>query len=450
MPGTEGVAQEARERASGNARPGGAGGGQPSPFIVRTRRLIPVLVSLAILTNARFFLVHTSGVGSYLVAGLMLVAAFLAIKQGGELLASSLGLRIRLGALNDLAVAAAAATAAVLLIEVFLQLAAKQPGSQDRLAFSSTLVMPAHWEKRPVQIAGAQHAYYWHDILHVHNRDGMRLSGDFPPKPPGTFRILALGDSLTYGYGIAKEDTYASVLEAELRKAYRVEVLNLGVSGAQSEDILRILQTHLPRLQPNLVFYGVCVNDLLPSGVGQYENNRAYAVPLPYKTHFATKTLTGRFLEKQYDTALMQLGLRVDFLTDILRDFEGYQARFVRDLRAMNAFVQGRGLPPMVAMVLDQYPNIREKKYEVVLAAEQHLRAAGIRLIPSEYIRRHDGARDWHVSAWEGHPNEKANRVFAVEILKVLRDLSELQPYRRRAARTASLGARFAARGRAA
>lgn len=446
MPGTEEMRQQARERAGGNTRLGAAGVGQPPSFTARARRLTPILVCLAIFSNARFFLPHTSGASSYLLAGLMLLAPILAMKEVGSLLASSLGLRLRLGGLTNLALAAGAATAALLLIEVFLQLAARLPGSADRLAFSTTLVMPAHWEKRPAQIPGAQYAYYWHDILHVHNRDGMRLAGDFPPKRPGTFRILALGDSLTYGYGVAEEDTYPSVLEAELRKAFRVEVLNLGVSGAQSEDVLRILQRQLPRLNPDLVFYGTCVNDFLPSGVGQYASNRAYAVPLPYKTHFVTRTLTGRFLEKQYDNVLMQLGLRVDFLTDILRDFEGYQARFARDAHEMNTFVLGRGLPPMVAMVLDQYPNTRGRKNEVVLAAERHLRAAGIRVIPSDYIQRHDGARDWHVSPWEGHPNEKADRAFAEEILKVLRDLPELQPYRRQAHRPAPLGARFGER----
>jgi hypothetical protein len=35
------------------------------------------------------------------------------------------------------------------------------------------------------------------------------------------------------------------------------------------------------------------------------------------------------------------------------------------------------------------------------------------------------------ISPWEGHPNEKANRVFAQEFAKVLRDLPAFQAYMR-------------------
>jgi len=51
--------------------------------------------------------------------------------------------------------------------------------------------------------------------------------------------------------------------------------------------------------------------------------------------------------------------------------------------------------------------------------------------VPSDYIRLNDGRRDWRVGPREGHPNEKANRKFAEEIARVLRDLPELRPYRR-------------------
>jgi acyl-CoA thioesterase I len=45
-------------------------------------------------------------------------------------------------------------------------------------------------------------------------------------------RIVALGDSLTAGYGLDAEDSFPAVLEAELRaRGHDVEVVNAGVSG---------------------------------------------------------------------------------------------------------------------------------------------------------------------------------------------------------------------------
>ena len=62
---------------------------------------------------------------------------------------------------------------------------------------------------------------------------------------------------------------------------FNVEVLNLGVTGCQSEDILRVIKKYTPKLYPDLVIYGVCLNDFLPSGVREYENNMAYRFPFP-------------------------------------------------------------------------------------------------------------------------------------------------------------------------
>ena len=49
---------------------------------------------------------------------------------------------------------------------------------------------------------------------------------------------------------------------------FRIEFLNVGVECAQSEDRLRIINKYLPILNPNLVIYGVCINDFLPWAVG--------------------------------------------------------------------------------------------------------------------------------------------------------------------------------------
>ncbi len=397
----------------------------------RRKPALLILIYAALFSNARFFLSSTSGIVSFLFGTVMLLTTILAAKEAGGLLASLSGRPIRLVGLARIALMAGSVMFALVLIETALQLSTWFRNSTDKAGLLNTFTMPVEWERRPAEVEGTKHAYYWHNVLHVHNREGMRIVGDFPPKRAGTFRIIVLGDSLTYGYGIAEADTYPRVLEKLLGDTFRVEVLNLGVSPAQSEKIYRILQRKLPGLRPDLVVYGVCLNDFLPPGVDQYESNRAYQVPLPFKDHFIARTLTGKLLDKQYDALLMRMGLRVDFLGDILRDFDGYQTRFAGDVKGMNAFVRAQGLPPMVAMVLDQFPSTREKRYAIVQAAERHLRDGGIRVVPGDYIQRNDGRRDWFVSRWEGHPNEKANRAFAEEIAKVLVELPELQPYRR-------------------
>ncbi len=57
---------------------------------------------------------------------------------------------------------------------------------------------------------------------------------------PTAPRIVALGDSLTAGLGIPREQAYPSVLQRKLKdKGHAIEVINAGVSGDTSADGLR-------------------------------------------------------------------------------------------------------------------------------------------------------------------------------------------------------------------
>ena len=60
------------------------------------------------------------------------------------------------------------------------------------------------------------------------------------PPAPTTPRIVALGDSLTAGLGVARESAYPALLQKKLTDhGYAVEVVNAGVSGDTSADGLR-------------------------------------------------------------------------------------------------------------------------------------------------------------------------------------------------------------------
>ena len=113
----------------------------------------------------------------------------------------------------------------------------------------------------------------------------------------------------------------------------------------QSEDIARQVERMTPLLQPDLIVYGVCLNDFLPSGVGQYSR---FAGPLPewFKSMSLNRTRLADLLADGYAMLLLALGIRADFYGDTLADFQGYQERFGRDLAHMNEFAQRRGLSP--------------------------------------------------------------------------------------------------------
>jgi lysophospholipase L1-like esterase len=84
------------------------------------------------------------------------------------------------------------------------------------------------------------------------------------PKPPGTIRLVALGDSFTQGFGVAEHDAWPRRLEAILgaRRARPHEVVNLGVPGANPRDYLSHLSDPGLAYQPDMVIVSIMANDV--------------------------------------------------------------------------------------------------------------------------------------------------------------------------------------------
>jgi len=79
----------------------------------------------------------------------------------------------------------------------------------------------------------------------------------------GRTRIVALGDSITFGNDLAFPETWPAALERELRKAGQsVDVLNLGLGGYDTMQEVATLEAIGLEFRPEQVIVGYCVNDL--------------------------------------------------------------------------------------------------------------------------------------------------------------------------------------------
>ncbi len=77
------------------------------------------------------------------------------------------------------------------------------------------------------------------------------------------FTILAIGDSLTEGFGVDLQDNYPSQLGRKLeRDGFKVKVINGGISGETSSAALTRLDWML-RTQPDIVIVETGANDAL-------------------------------------------------------------------------------------------------------------------------------------------------------------------------------------------
>jgi hypothetical protein len=93
-----------------------------------------------------------------------------------------------------------------------------------------------------------------------YNRFGMR-DREPQPKAPGSFRLLVLGDSVTFGPGVAFEDTWGHRLRAALAPAGVDDVVIAGVPGWNTVQEERFLTRWADELEPDLVIVMYVEND---------------------------------------------------------------------------------------------------------------------------------------------------------------------------------------------
>ena len=97
------------------------------------------------------------------------------------------------------------------------------------------------------------------------NREGMRSSREYErEKPPGTFRIVGVGDSGMFGWNVHQGEDYMAVLEGLLNRrndGTTYEALNFGVPGYNTGQELAMLRDRGLAFEPDVVLVGWCDND---------------------------------------------------------------------------------------------------------------------------------------------------------------------------------------------
>ena len=117
-------------------------------------------------------------------------------------------------------------------------------------------------------------------------------------KPSGTIRIVVLGDSFTWGWGVDQDETYSMVLENILNQRKtsnsKFEVINTGVTGYSTDQEYLLLKNEGLNLNPDIVVLFVYFNDFLgnataihnetpkPVFVEKNEEVLLENVPVPY------------------------------------------------------------------------------------------------------------------------------------------------------------------------
>lgn len=225
---------------------------------------------------------------------------------------------------------------------------------------------------------------------------------DYPmPRPSGTFRILALGDSYTLGVGVHEQDTFTVRLQRLLNNnKYKkqnqgirtFEVINGGVSGYSTRDERLSYEFKYSRYSPQVVLLMMVFNDDLS---GPDEAKIINYTPISKYENLSSIWMFIQALRHR-------------------RPPHDYSV-CVNELIKLNETCKGKG-SKLYAVVFrnGRYFNAFDQLLEAVQEGTKGTGIAVLDLGPALFKTHND--EDLKVHKYDGHPNENAH-VIAAEVL---------------------------------
>ena len=90
------------------------------------------------------------------------------------------------------------------------------------------------------------------------------------------YRIIVLGDSVSFGGGVRIHEAWPRVAEGFIAERRRVQVVNLSVFSYDIEQIIATLRHRGHAWEPDLVVYGAYINDHVPTDLLQTTTGPIY------------------------------------------------------------------------------------------------------------------------------------------------------------------------------
>ncbi len=136
---------------------------------------------------------------------------------------------------------------------------------KDSLTYPSPNAPKYYYEPKPNSTSSEKPDWLPYTATYTYNNEGFNTAANVSAdKPDHVFRIIALGDSFTFGQYVNTADNYPSLLDTRLNstactKQTKFEVLNLGMSGYDLQYAVERFARHGQPYHPDLVIW--LIND---------------------------------------------------------------------------------------------------------------------------------------------------------------------------------------------
>lgn len=246
------------------------------------------------------------------------------------------------------------------------------------------------------------------------DQNGLRAPLHAERKPEGAFRVMTLGCSTTFGWGVDDAEAYPARMEAILNEGgHKVEVINGGQPGYTSFQGLHLWDTVLNRYAPDVVIFGYLVQD---SREVAYSDRSQQL--LQQDNEFLKSSLLHRFKSYLWVKAKID-GVRTEQKeVGAPNTFRIPQAEYVENIRAFKARADAVG----AKLVLFGYP-LERSGYTEGHRAILHAAAAELEVPiydPQPDIERRTATEPLYFPEDRGHANAAGNDVIAQGVAQFL------------------------------
>jgi lysophospholipase L1-like esterase len=183
-------------------------------------------------------------------------------------------------------------------------------------------------------------------------------------KADGTFRVVCMGESSTFGYHNADTETYPFLLQQRFTQdRLPVQVMNAGFPYYNSGSILSLFRAEIPQFHPDLITFYAGYNDtswpMHVSGTARLALwTQSHSI-----TYLFLRNALSRFafrVEQGVFEGLMPQKLRAD---ELKNDMELVAARYRRNVQALIADARRQGID---IVLIKQPVTARGPKYETM------------------------------------------------------------------------------------
>jgi PA14 domain-containing protein/GDSL-like lipase/acylhydrolase family protein len=277
------------------------------------------------------------------------------------------------------------------------------------------------------------------------NARGLRDYEYSTRKAPGTFRIVGVGDSSLFGWGVRLEDSGLKVLERRLNERFRpqkFEVIDFAVPGYNTAMEAETFVRKCVDYAPDLVLLNFNTNDYdVPEFMRRQTDlstlRRSYLFDLAYSVYARIMGVDQQLavFDDNYRAPKGYPAARLDedpAMPDEYRYMVGAKG-VVRALEKLTAAARERGIP-LVAFDVKPYPGLdpkyvrdelRDGQRELLERESQRL---GFHFLNTyayfmDYLKQHPDVNSrtvFAVSAADGHPNTLAHSINAQALFDYL------------------------------